>query len=358
MTRSVSRLPLAWAQSRDTMCLATHLALGSIENELRFLDWVFRQGCVIRGKYSETGRLVDAMVTTISCLLTGEKAIQWLSERLPVSFTDYAVQMFDALYRSRRGVCQIGWGNGKGVRLFRQHRVYVYGLDFERNMIQIAFRKRQRHGEEEADNTEHIVKEYPMPSDENEVVRSLKVRWGDLLRSFAVCAIITLHHNELVQHVNKSIRGKENIVLLNVDIYDDIVVGEENYPVDLTYEEADNVYLKFGFEQHYLQYYFMRSLKIAFSGNVMDLESFLTMPGYYSPLKGEGILYQMANRAFVVSLSGNSDEVRLEWKDAWISLHRNKISGQYLVIRGTNLYIPLSVKHELVERSRLSSDTL
>lgn len=349
MSGGSRRLPLAWSQSRDTICPRTHQTRGDVRHILHIMEWIFVRGCMIRGKYQQTtGSVSISAVNRIH--LIGEKAIRWLSERLPVDFVSYATQMFDALYRSSRAACYINRENGRGVRLFEQHKVYVTGLDFTRNTIQIAFQKRRNHDEDDMDTAELITREYPMPYDENEIVPSLKVRWGDLLRAFAVYVIINLHESDLIEDINKLIRGKEDVILITIDTYDDIVVKPEKYRIDLIFDAIDDVYLGFEFEK----IPFIQPLKITFGGNRLDLATFLGMSGYYSPMKGEGFLYDRQSRAFVVSLSGNDDEVQLEWKDAWIDLHEHLSTGLASQKPASALHVPLSVKRELLARARLS----
>lgn len=304
---------------------------------------------MIRGRYQQTTKSVSISAVNHTHLI-GDRAIQWLSERLPMDFVSYATQMFDALYRSSRAACYIKWESGRGVKLFEQHRVYVSGLDFARNTVQIAFQKRRNHDEDDMDTAELITKEYPMPHDENEVIPSLKVRWGDLLRAFAVYAIINLHESDLIEDINELLRGKEDVILIAVDTYDDIVVKPNKYRIDLIFDTVDDVYLGFEFEKSP----FIQPLKITFGGNRLDLATFFRTSGYYSPMKGEGFLYDKQGRAFAISLSGDDDGVQLDWKEAWIDLHEHLSTEMSIQKPVSVFHVPLSVKRELLARAKLS----
>lgn len=192
------RPPIATAFTRDT-AYPTHaerLHVGrfaKLPEALHLISWIIVHKGKLYVHYDESKVYFVGNYTSLG----GKEAIDWLSHKIGKGFIDYAADLFVELYENRKAVCDTDPAPERQVMFFPNRRAYLYGIDFENQIIKIAYAKA----------VGMKVVSYPA----EKALKILGIDWGVVRRSFGVAYLIKYNKQKLIDALNKLV--KEDVII-------------------------------------------------------------------------------------------------------------------------------------------------
>lgn len=194
------RPPIALTFTRDT-AYPTHaerLHVGRfarLPEALYFVSWIIAHKSKLHVHYAERKVYFIGDYT----YLKGKEAIDWLSQKIGRSFIDYAADLFIELYEQEKAVCDTDPAPERQVMFFPDKQVYLYGIDFENQIIKIA--RVSAKGME--------VTGYPA----EKALKMLSIDWHVLRRSFGVGYLVKYGKHKFIDALNKLIKDEVIITM-------------------------------------------------------------------------------------------------------------------------------------------------
>lgn len=286
---------------------------------LLFSEWLLVRRCNMRGRYDlDLWNVGLGRAKVERDMLIEVEAIQWFSETLGIDLEDYFVKAFEGIYKDNRAYCYLTSNRlpDLPITITEPKMAYVLGIDYKNRRVRIMVK-------DERFKSGYSKRYYPMPDNEDDEIAGLGVKWGEVLKSFAMWAIMALHERqtiELISMVNDRLKG--NIMLIDLRLDERIVIRRERGERKLKARLAkiNGIHIKVHFP---VRYRFLDSLTLASPVNMMPVEVLFRNVIYYSIHKKQGSFYWTVGRSMIIYLTEDEDGVKIDWSKMWIMLRQS-----------------------------------
>lgn len=286
---------------------------------LLFSEWLLVRRCDMRGWYdSDLWNIGRGRAKVEKDMLIEVEAVQWFSETLGIDLEDYFVKAFEGIYKDNLAYCHFTTNRLPALPIIipEPKMAYVLGIDYKKRRVRIMVRdERLKSG--------YSKRYYPMPDNEDDEIAGIGVKWGEVLKSFAMWAILALHDRqtmELISMVNGRLKG--NTMLIDLRLDESIVIRRERVERKLKARLAkiNGIHIEVHFPDRYR---FLDSLTFASPVNVMPVEVLFSNVIYYSIHKKQGSFYWTGGRSMIIYLTEHKDGVKIDWSKMWIMLRQS-----------------------------------
>lgn len=292
---------------------------------LLFSDWLLVKRCDIRGRYDlDSWSMGRGRAKVEKDMLIEVEAIQWFSETLGIDLEDYFVRAFEEIYKDNLAYCYLTTNRLPAMPIVipEPKMAYVLGVDYKNRRVRVMVRdERLKSG--------YSKRYYPMPDNEDDEIVGLGVKWGEVLKSFAIWAIMAFHERqviELINMVNSKLRGDTMLIDLRLD--EKIVIRREKVERRLKARLAKIKGMHI--EVHFpVMYRFLDSLTFASMVSEMPVEVLFSNVIYYSIHKKQGSFYWKDGRAMIIYLAEDRDGAKIDWSKMWIMLRESTAAMAY-----------------------------